>query len=86
MKCLHLFVNLLAMGIEISPYFLAVDNEEEGEENEDEEDSRQAMRPNIDTFIMDHKETFEYFGRSIEINSISVSYAAVIFHELWSFL
>ena len=86
MEGLHLFVNLFAMGIEISPYFFAINNKEEGQENEDEEDSWEAMRPNVDALVMNHKETLQYLGRSIEINSIPVSYTAVIYHELRSFL
>lgn len=86
MEGLHFLVDLFTVGIEIGPYFFTVDDEEEGEENEEEEDCGKAMRPNVYAFVVDHKQALQYLGWSVEINSISVSNAAVIDHELWSFL
>ena len=73
MKFLHFLVYLFCVSMEISTNRVAIDDEEEGQEYEDEDDGGQAMRPNVDTFIMDHEQALQYLGGSVEVDAISIS-------------
>lgn len=44
------------------------------------------MRPNVDTFVMDHEKTFEDASGSVEVNSIPVCNVSIVLHKLWSLL
>ena len=47
---------------------------------EEQEDSREEMSPNVDTLIMHSEHSLEYFLRSVKIDAIAMSNILVIFH------
>jgi hypothetical protein len=83
MKAVQIMLNFLLVLLEGASDCFPFDNKKEGEDEEDEEKCRQAMRPDIDAFVVQHEEALQNARRSVEINTISMSYAQVVLHELW---
>jgi hypothetical protein len=65
---------------------LTIDHEVEGGDEDDDEDCRQAVAPDVDAFVVDHEEAPDDPARSVEVDPITVSDVLVVLHESWSFL
>lgn len=44
------------------------------------------MTPDVDTFIVNHKQTSEYLTRGVEVKTISMGYTVIVFHVVRSSL
>ena len=40
------------------------------------------MAPNVDTLVVNHEETPEYFARSIEVDTVAMGDFVVVLHEV----
>lgn len=52
----------------------SVDDHEEGEDEADEREGGQAVRPDVHALVVHHEEAAQDARRSIEIDAIAVSY------------
>jgi transaldolase len=60
---------------------LSVDQQEEGEQEEDQEEGRQTVRPDVDTLVVQHEQTPQDARGSIEVDAVAMCDVQVILHE-----
>lgn len=44
------------------------------------------MAPDVNAFVMDHKQAFEYFNGSIEVDSVAMCDVLIVLHVVWSLM
>lgn len=60
---------------------LAVNDHVEGEEEEEDEDGRDAVTPNVNALVVQHEQTAYDFRRSIEVDAVAMGYVVVVLHK-----
>ena len=81
---IHTLIQLLMILVERLPHCLTINHDVEGGQKENDKKSRDAVTPDIDTFIVNHKQTSKYLSGSVKIDSISMSDIVIVLHELGS--
>ena len=71
----------LLVAMQGSLHGFPIHHEEEGRDEDYDEDSRQAVTPDVNAFVVKHKQAPEYFSGSVKVDSISMGDVVVIFHE-----
>ena len=51
-----------------------------------ENDSSNKMTPNIDAFIVYHKQTFQQFLGRVKVDAVPTRYKFIVNHETWNML
>ena len=59
---------------------LGVDDKVERQQHNDNPDGRQAVTPDVHTFIMDHEEAPQYLFRGVKVDAIAMGDIVVILH------
>jgi hypothetical protein len=77
-------LDLLLALIHRPPHGLAIDEEDEREQEDHDYNGRQAVTPDVNAFVVNHEQTSQYLFGVVKIDTIPVSYAQIILHECWS--
>lgn len=83
---MHVVINSpLNLGLALGHWFLhslSINEENKRKQKNDDSDGRKAVTPYIDTFIVNHEQTLQYFFGGIKIDSIPMSDVKIILHKV----
>lgn len=82
MEGVHVLFYFLAMSDEVGAEGVRIDDQQKGCKDEYKEDSGQAMRPDVDTLVVYHKQTLDDTGWRVEVNPVPIGNVGIVLHKL----
>ena len=75
--------DLFPVSLQVFHYRLAIDDKGEGYDADANNDSCDTMAPNVDTFVVEHKQASNDFFWTVKIDAIAMRDMFIILHVLW---
>jgi hypothetical protein len=74
--------NLLFVVVNYFFELVVINHKVKGNHQANKSQERDEMRPDVNTFVVNHKQTFEEFAPRVEIDAVTLMDLVIVLHEV----